>query len=382
MQAKMIFMTGQIPMTGEAAEFSYREEPNSLIPPQRRALLWVLFFLICMGLGYPPLNRYDPGKLEGTSDVAEYRAIVAGRESPGAAGAMGVFDRLALSENYYRILVPYAARPFYWLVRGHVGSWDPALFSLLIANSIFTATTACLLVVIGLRLTLDTSTALLATTLFLLNFCIANLSLVGLVDSAEECFLMVIVWSLLSGRWFLLPLWGIFGALAKETFVPLSALFVFGWWISGVRRHRLQLPRLVWLAAMGVVSITTVTIAMSVIVGGLVWPWQLAAYMRSSVGFFAGLRRCLVDHSLWFVFMWLLPLGLVRLRRLPRPWVLATAVAFCGALALGAYHNSLGNVARALFSVSGPILSLSAAIFLAGPRRLSATAPDDELITD
>jgi hypothetical protein len=104
--------------------------------------------------------------------------------------------------------------------------------------------------------------------------------------------------------------------------------------------------------------------------------------MRSSVGFFAGLRRCLVDHSLWFVFMWLLPLGLVRLRRLPRPWVLATAVAFCGALALGAYHNSLGNVARALFSVSGPILSLSAAIFLAGPRRLSATAPDDELITD
>jgi hypothetical protein len=245
---------------------------------------------------------------------------------------------------------------------------------LLVANSIFTATTASLLVAIGYRLTLDTSTALLGATLYLLNFCVTNLSLVGLVDSAEGCFLMAIVWSLLADLWFLLPLWGILGALAKETFVPLAALFVFGWWISEVRRDRLQLPRLAWLGALCVASLTSVTIAMSVVAGGLVWPWQLAAYMRASEGFMNGLRACLLDHTFWFVFIWLLPLGLLRLRRLPRPWVLASAVAFCGALALGAYHNALGNVARALFSVSGPILSLSAAIYLAGPKRLSATS--------
>jgi len=113
---------------------------------------------------------------------------------------------------------------------------------------------------------------------------------------------------------------------------------------------------------------------MSVVAGGLVWPWQLAAYMRASEGFMNGLRACLLDHTFWFVFIWLLPLGLLRLRRLPRPWVLASAVAFLGALALGAYHNASGNVARPLFSVSGPILSLSAAIYLAGPKRLSATS--------
>ncbi len=345
----------------------------------QKAILWLLFFLICLGLGYPPLNRYDPGKLAGTSDVAEYRAIVVGRDSPGASDSTGAFARLARSENYYRVLVPYVAKPVYWLARGHVQTWDPALLGLLVANSIFVATTASLLVAIGYHLTLDTSTALLGATLYLLNFCVANLSLVGLVDSAEGCFLMAIAWSLLADLWFLLPLWGILGALAKETFVPLSALFVFGWWISEVRRDRLQLPRLAWLGALGAASLTTVTLVMSAVAGGRVWPWQLAAYMHAHEGFLTGLRACLLDHTFWFVFIWLLPLGLLRLRRLPRPWVLASAIAFCGALALGAYHNASGNVARPLFSVSGPILSLSAAIYLAGPKVLSTTGTSQPL---
>jgi len=339
----------------------------------QRTLLWLVFFLICLGLGYPPLNRYDPGKLQGTSDVAEYRAIVVGRDSPAASDAMRAFDRLARSENCYRVLVPYVAKPFYWLARGRVRTWDPALLGLLVANSIFTATTASLLVAVGYRLTRETSTALLGATLYLLNFCVANLSLVGLVDSAEGCFLMAIVWSLLAGLWFLLPLWGILGALAKETFVPLSVLFVFGWWISEMRRERLQLTRLAWLGALGAASMTTVTIAMSVVADGLVWPWQLAAYLRAHNGVLGGLWGCLLDHTYWFIFIWLLPLGLMRLRRLPRPWVLASTLAFCGALALGAYNNARGNTARALFNVSGPILSLSAAIYLVGAKGLNAT---------
>jgi hypothetical protein len=91
--------------------------------------------------------------------------------------------------------------------------------------------------------------------------------------------------------------------------------------------------------------------------------------MGAGVGFLAGLRGCILDHTFWYVFIWLLPLGVLRLLRLPRPWVLACALAFCGALALGAYNNALGNTTRALFNVAGPILSLSAAIFLAGPTR-------------
>ena len=341
---------------------------------EQRALLWVLFFLICLGLGYPPLNRYDPGKVNGTSDVAEYRGIVVGRQPHDPSVAMGPYERLAESENIYRVLVPYVATPFYWLTRGHVGTWDASLFGLLIANAIFTASTACLLVSVGFRLTHDLSTALLGTTLYLLNFCVGNLYLVGLVDSAEGLFLMAIAWSLLSGRWYLLPLWGVFGALAKETFVPVSAVFAAGWWLSEVRRDRLVLSRLAWVCALGVTSLITVTVAMSTVAGGLVWPWQLAAYMRSGSGFLAGLWNCLIDHTSWYVFIWLLPLGLVRLSRLPRAWILASLLAFSGALTLGAYHNAMGNVARPLFSVAGPILSLSTALFLVGPRAATRQA--------
>ena len=188
-----------------------------------------------------------------------------------------------------------------------------------------------------------------------------------MVDSAEGCFLLAIVWSLLTGRWFLLPLWGVFGALAKETFAPISALFVFGWWLAEVRRDRLQLPRLAWMSALGVASMATVTLVMSTVAGGLVWPWQYAAFVHDPTGFLTGLRKCIFNHGFWYIFIWLLPLGLVRLHRLPRPWVLAAAVAFCGALAMGAYNNAGGSTSRALFSVAGPLLSLSAAVFLAGP---------------
>jgi hypothetical protein len=341
----------------------------------RYALLWLLFFLICMGLGYAPLNRYDPGKTPGTSDVRAYRDIVMGHKSQRPATGSGAYDRLAQSENYYRILVPYVARPFYWLARGRVGTCDPALLGLLVANSIFTAATASLLVSIGGFLGFDFSTAVLGALLFLLNFTITNLNLVGLVDSAEGSFLLVIVWSLLTGRWYLLPLWGVAAALAKETFAPLSVLFAFGWWISEVRRDCLQIPRLAWIGGLGVTCLATVTVVMSSVGGGLVWPWQFADSMRATPNFLAGLWGCLRDHIFWFTFVWLLPLGLPRLRRLPRPWVLAATVAFCGALALGAYNNAGGNTSRALFNVSGPLLSLSVATFLTGANKLDSTAP-------
>ena len=36
-----------------------------------------------------------------------------------------------------RVLVPYVAKPFYWLAKGRVGSWDPVMFGLLISDSFF-----------------------------------------------------------------------------------------------------------------------------------------------------------------------------------------------------------------------------------------------------
>jgi hypothetical protein len=348
-------------------------EPSTGLTPGRAVLLWFVFFLICLGLGYAPLNRFDPRQVEGTSDVAAYGNIVVGNSPQPSAHAGAAWAGLARFEHYYRLLVPYVAKPFYWLARGRVGSWDAALLGLLLANAIFTATTATLLVAIARRWGADTPTALLGAALFLLNYAVINFYLVGMVDSAEACFLLAIAWSLLTGRWFLLPLWGVFGALAKETFAPIAVMFALGWWVSEMRRDRLEFRRLAWAGALGVTSLGTVTITMSTVVGRTVWPWQFAL-MYGASNFLTSLCRCLIDHTFWYIFIWLLPLGLLRLRRLPRSWVMATGVAFCGTLAIGAYHN-MGDTARPLFNVAGPILSLSAAIFLAGSSKTPPHPP-------
>jgi hypothetical protein len=354
-------------MIEEAGNGGQSESKGRALTSARGALLWLLFFCICLSLGYPSLNRYDPAKTEGTSDAAVYRDIVIGRQPRSAAGGEDARTRLAPSENYYRVLVPYVARPFYWLAKGRVGSWDPALFALLVSNALFTATAASLLVAAGRRLGFLPATALLAATLYLLNFAQSNLNLSGLIDSGEGCFVMAMIWSLLAGRWFLLPLWGVLGALAKETFAPLSVLFAAGWWWAEARDGRRRSSRLLWVGALGVSSLSTVIIAMSAVAGHPAWPWEFAQHMHSDAGFLTGLRGCILNHTFGYVFVWLLPLGVWRLRRLPFSWILASALAFGGALFLGAYNNAAGNTTRALFNVAGPLLSLSTAIFLAEP---------------
>src|ERR1017187_10940196 len=82
---------------------------------EQKALLWLLFFLICFGLGHAPLNRYDPGKMVGTTDVADYQDIVMGHQDQPAPGAIALYDRINQLQNLNRVLVPYVAKPFYWL---------------------------------------------------------------------------------------------------------------------------------------------------------------------------------------------------------------------------------------------------------------------------
>ena len=133
--------------------------------------LWVLFFIICLGLGYPTLNRYDPGVLNG--DAAQYRAVV----MHGSTAA----SRQVL----HRILIPNLAHPLYLMARGHVGTWDAAYFGLLIVNSLFASGTAFLLFLLTATVLQDVNTGVIAATLYLLNFAVSNLLLAGYVDSGD-----------------------------------------------------------------------------------------------------------------------------------------------------------------------------------------------------
>ena len=85
-----------------------------------RVILWALFFLICLGLGYPTLNRYDPRIAPGVADSEGYYSMVIGTTGAG--------------DESHRVLVPYLARPIYWLSNNRTHTWSPVFFALLVVN--------------------------------------------------------------------------------------------------------------------------------------------------------------------------------------------------------------------------------------------------------
>jgi hypothetical protein len=325
--------------------------------PGRNALLWFLFFLICMGLGYPTLNRYDPRQIDGLYDTRAYFAMV--------TGAPLQSDQTDLSQ---RVLVPYLAKPVYWLAVGRLKTWNPVFFALLVSNSFFAATSAFLLVSISGRFIRDRPISLLAGLIYLANFAVANFNLSGYVDSSVNCMLLLVALALFQEKWWILPFLGVLGALTKETFIPLAVAFAFAWWAANHKPGGRKITQLAWIASMAVFSLGIVFWIMS---AGRYpnTPFNFAASRQSSSGagflYLSGLLRCLRAREFIYVFIWLLPLGLVRLNRLPRPWVAASVAAALTALALGAYDDALGNATRAIFSACGPVLSLSVALLLA-----------------
>jgi hypothetical protein len=240
------------------------------------------------------------------------------------------------------------------------------------ANALFCATTACIIVSIGNKLFNDSGVALVGATLYLLSFTIPNLQLAGLIDAGEACFMAAVVWSLLTGRWFLLPLWGVLGALAKETFVPFSCVFAFTWWLVEARQSKIsgssqKWIEVKWIAALAIVGLGTVIAVHSAVAGQMRWPWNIAGQARAPGNFFLALWHCVTEPSFWYVFGWLIPLGVWRLRHFPKPWLVASLATSICALMFGAYNNSGGTVGRATFNIVGPLLSLSVALLITKP---------------
>ena len=99
-------------------------------PPVRLglAVYWLLFFLIALGMGHPRLDPTDPLPGIGYYDSTIYSRIVLGTQHGE------VFEN--------RVLVPWVAKPFYWIAQGRVGYWNPVAFALLVSNCLFTATSS------------------------------------------------------------------------------------------------------------------------------------------------------------------------------------------------------------------------------------------------
>lgn len=327
--------------------------------PARFGVLVVVFFLIATGLGYATLNRYDPRRA-GTPDAVSYYALVA-----GPMEAINGFQR-------YRVLTPYMAKPIFWLARGRVGSWDPTALALLTVNALFVAMTAALMLSLARASGKNALVGVLGSCLYLLNFNVANGQLAGLVDAGEAFFLLLIVFALLAVKPPVLLVAAILGPLAKETFVPLAAALMLAW--VGVRwRQRRTAPReAAWVCLSIGASLATVVALRFAVNGYFVLPWSLVGEFQRPRGMIGGLLGTLGPQMV-YVFSWLAPLGLVGARDLPRSWLVATGVACGVALLLGGFNDSGGNVARALFDIAGPLLSLGAAQSVAALLSTGAT---------
>lgn len=314
-------------------------------------ILWGLFFLICLTLGYSTLNRYDP-RVIGNIDSKEYYELVTGSPQD------------AVGHWRYRVLVPYLAKPFYWLAQGRIGTWDPVFFGLLIVNAALCATSAYLIVLLGSRILENSVIALLGALLYLLSFAIINGHLAGLIDAGEGCLMLALAWAMFRKQWWLLPLLGLLGGLAKETFIPLAGVFALAWWLVDVRRNTIRTRQILWIIGMGVVGLATIMAVRSLVSGYVIWPWDILSEERLHTNLLSGFLACILGQGFWYIFIWLLPLGIWRLGSLPLNWVSASTTAFVGAWFMGAWNNAGGNAARAMFNAAGPILSLSTAIFI------------------
>lgn len=324
----------------------------------RSAVLGLLFVLICFGLGYPTLNRYDAREL-GPDWNGYYQTVL----------HQDTVENFPFNE---RVLVPAVARPFAALARGHVGTWNPVWFGLLMANSLFAATAAFLLLRIGLRVLGDQPLALLGSTLYLLNYVVANLWLSGMVDAAEACLLLALAWALSTDRWWLLPLLGLAGGLAKQSFLPFGTTFALTWWLVTERPVR-RFGRLAWVVALVATAAASLMWAQHAASGQTASLWMLASRWDEGGDYLPNLLHGFADQQFWYAFGWLLPLGVWRLRRLPRAWVAASLATGAVALALGGYANLRGTVNRPLFTAIGPVLTLSATLLLAEKRSCKET---------
>jgi hypothetical protein len=329
--------------------------PPATIPRSRLLLLSLLFFFICLGLGYPILNRIDwrqaPGGLE---DVLTYGHLVTAPPTPDL--------------NYhtqFRVLVPYLARPIYWVAKNHLGTWDPIMFGLLVVNSFFVALTVTVLLIVVHRQLGSYAVALGSALIYLLNFAVPNLRLAGMIDAGEGFFLMAVVWSLMNEDYWMLPIWAVLGAVAKESFVPFLMVFTFSWWLCS--RNLLRSPSTAgaWMVTSWFAAMCSLTALQWRITHVFRSPLRFGLDLHQNSAYLAHFISSFRDRNLWYIFFWLLPLSLVRLRRLPRNWRVATGVTSVTAFALDAYYGGgPGTIGRALFSIAGPLLCASVALLL------------------
>jgi hypothetical protein len=331
-------------------------------------------FAICFGLGYPSLNRYDIKSIAGLFDGAQYYELV----EHGPEATTGHFK--------YRVLVPYLAKPIYWIARGRLGSWNPTAFAMLIVNSAFCSAAAFFVSMLAYRFSSSCSVGVVAAFAYLLNFSVANYHLSGMIDSADAFWFVLMTWALLSRKWILLPAIGLFAGLTKETFIPMGFIFAGTWVLSESSPQRAK--KLLAVVAMAVVGLITVLVVRSSIDHTVVLPWTMASQERSTAGgFIPNLLRIGTEWNVWLTILWLPPVFFAA-KRIPKAWLRAALAGAVVTIALSAWNDagrapgrpvaSGGNLARPLFNVVGALFAVSFAVTIEAAQAFALMGSRDQ----
>jgi hypothetical protein len=317
------------------------------------AVLYFIFMSICFGLGYAAINRYDP-RTTGISDTSAYHNMTQFNYDP----------QETLPPWRFRPLIPTLAGGLLKIVsQFNLHSWNPVFFCLLIVNSFFVSFTCLMLIEITRSLKLGNAAALLSPFLYLSSYSMVNYHMAGLVESGEAFFITAIILALLKEKWFLIPvLFGI-GAFAKEGVVVFGLAYAVGWWLFQcfTKNPRCRsLPVYIIIAA--IVGAITIQAIRSIIGGPLFERHAPSLNRLLRIPHFLFRPVYINIKDLLYALSYLLPVGLIGLKKIPLGFVVASLVSGLTVVMAGAYSEAV--VGRALFDTIGPLLTISCSTLL------------------
>ena len=329
----------------QLSEFQYRRRWYPFI-------LFLVFMSICFGLGYASFQRYDP-RTTGINDTISYYNMTQFNYDPQETPPPFRF----------RPLIPTLAGGILKIVSHlNLGSWNPVFFCLSMVNSVFISFTCLILIEITRSLKLGNVGALLSPFLYLSSYSVVNYHMAGLIESGEAFFITAIILALLKEKWFFIPILIGIGAFAKEGVVLFGLAYIVSWWLfqwfTGNTRCRNLLVYIILAVILGVISICVIR---SVIGGPLFYENQVPTLNRW-LGIPHFLFRSLYIKDILYALTYLLPIGLIGLKRIPLDFVIASLVSGLMVVMAAAYREA--HMGRVLFDTIGPLLTISCAVFL------------------
>ncbi len=324
-------------------------------PPLKFPLLLVflLSFLMAAGLGYQGLNRFYAPDLNQLSDTYYYFYIVENGISEILADKAG---------RSTRFLMPMLGK-LVLQITPDLGSWNRTAFALLFVGSIFVSGICCQIYYVANRLKLDGSVGICAVFLYLLNFQITNIFVVGLIDSAFAFFIMFYVILSFERRYLWLPLIAILGVATKEVFLPFVCaysfiLIAYDYWTE----QKVEVRAIASGAISAAICLVLFLYFRQLSMGTLVTPLQHAEGLwPGNAPLFINPLGTLMRFS--YVFAWLLPLAVLSIGQIDPRLRTPILLSLIPLLVLGTVAAISGNgYGRISFNVVGPIFAIAASL--------------------